>query len=600
LIDSALKLFAKTYRVAAFFVAAILFFVFYNSYIVDHSLVNLRLALNSVAEAQTVEDLRKIQPLLKIPLMNEVSKKEISSELLLSLETADSMLENAKTEDQKYDVNFYLKNAIRKKEEKRNKLLVFLDKFTGFFSGAKLDYGAGQLKNKAAELISKINSTRDKDIRQSYAYSLGNVYMQLKDFEKAKEAFSQSVDFAPDSPLAWKARFNLAFCYKYSGDREKALALFEEVGKNTANLNVAVTGQYESADTLYRLGRYEQARDRYAELANSNPQLELSVLALQRAGVISQYELEDFKSALQFYYKLGLLRAGGVSFSDLKDIESALKFFSELEEKLKRSDPAVLHIKNYLRKIMAVDSRLEGYRLLKEKQYTEAIVKFRKALTIDPRDSLSLAGESLAWYWLGSKDEAYSKAKEAVSLGTGDEMTVTNALFVYLNTDHAVKSVEVGKKFMGERRTAIRSPQFYYNLAYAFILSRSINEGVTLLNRAIKLDEDFVFSYNNIGCAFWSKKDYNTAMKMFQKAISLHPSYADAYFNLGVVYFQLGRLDDAYQEFQLSVDANPEQKDAKNYLEKIESALKYKPSETGVGQQAQQSTNAAEQPLLSK
>jgi tetratricopeptide (TPR) repeat protein len=259
-----------------------------------------------------------------------------------------------------------------------------------------------------------------------------------------------------------------------------------------------------------------------------------------------------------------------------------LKYFSQIEENLPRSNAAVKHVKKNIRNIIARDFREEGFKFISEKQYSEAIISFKKALNIDPVDSLSLSGEALSRYWLGLKDEAFEKAKEAASLGEDSELTIVNVIFICLNTGNVDKAVAIGEKFMNSKIVSISRPEFYYNLGYAYVHAGKIDEAVTCLNRAIRMDEDFVFSYNNLGCAFWSKKDYAQAMRMFQKAVSLYPSYADAYFNLGVVYFQLGKLEDAYKEFQLALDAKPNFKDAGKFMNKIEAALNYKPSDLSI------------------
>ncbi len=572
----------KSYKVIAALLAITLFFLFYNSFLVDRSLISLNIALNSVANAQTTEDLRKIQSLIKAPLFNEISKKTPSAEVVIALGVVNSMLESQNALQQKSDIAFYLQGVIRKQEGGKNKAVIAVNKFNSAISSRRT-LSPKKLENKGAvnSIIRKINLTADSRDKQVLYFDLGNLYLKTQNFAKARDTFILAINESSDTNISWNAKFNLALSFRNLGNLEEAFSLFEEVGEYRGDLKLAVTSQYEAAGVLYSLKRYIEARDRYANLAKENPQFESSALALYRAGTISMYELNDFKSALKFFYELGMSRAGYISFLDLNDIETALKYFEELENNISRKNPMSVHIKRDIRKVMASGLRLEGYKLIKDKKYSEAVLIFQKALVVDSSDSVSMIGEALALYWMGLKEKAYSKAIDAIGVSDpmSEDITVTNAMFICSNTGNPEKAVEIGEKFLNKRTKSVSRPEFYYNLGYAYVSANKIDGAITNLNRAIRLDEDFVFSYNNLGCAFWSKKEYAQATQMFQRAISLYPSYADAYYNLGVVYFQLGRFEEAYSQFELALDSNPAYKDAKWYLSKIEKDLKYNPLE---------------------
>ena len=84
----------KTYKPVGLIIGLLAFFVVYNTYIVDRSLINLKIALNSVSGATTAQDLEKIRSLIKIPLfipalvaafliVNLISYHGIVNELLM-------------------------------------------------------------------------------------------------------------------------------------------------------------------------------------------------------------------------------------------------------------------------------------------------------------------------------------------------------------------------------------------------------------------------------------------------------------------------------------------------------------------------------------
>jgi len=583
-----IKVFKKIYKVIAVLLAVTLFFIFYNYYLVDRSLVNLNFALNALAQAQTVEDFNKIKPFLKAPLLNELAKKNASPEVILSLGVANSILSNPNALKQKGEIQLYIKNVIKLKEASKNKVLFVIDRLNSEIFKSKEVLVEANIASEVNKIQTKLQSAADINLRQALTYDLGNIYFRNNDFIKAQEAFLLVINYAPDAKIAWQSKFNLGLSYEYSGDYDKALSIFDEVSKHKQDLKLAVSAKFEFANVLYALKRYRQARDKYAQLAIESPQFESSALALYRAGTISMYELKDFKTALKLFYKLAMIRAGSTSYFDLKDIDSALDFFTALENNLSRSDPTAVYVKKDLRKLIARDFKIKGYKLILKEQYNEAILDFNRAVHIDPNDSLSIVGEGVALYYLGFNDQAYQKAKEAAIVGLDNELTLTNAIFICIKAGYLDKAIEIGEQFIAKRMVSVARPEFYYNLGYAYAFKGKLNNALTYLNKAVRMDESFVFVYNNLGCILWSKKDYSSAMKMFQKAVSIKPSYADAYYNLGIALFQLNRLDEAYREFQLSLDADPKNKSAKKFLADIESTLKYNPLEISVTEQKSQ------------
>jgi len=64
----------KLYKPLGGVVFVVVFFSLYNTYLVDRSLTNFKIALEQTVDIKTAEDLGKIKSLLKIPLFAEISK----------------------------------------------------------------------------------------------------------------------------------------------------------------------------------------------------------------------------------------------------------------------------------------------------------------------------------------------------------------------------------------------------------------------------------------------------------------------------------------------------------------------------------------------
>lgn len=535
--------FKKTYKVAGVISFVIIFFVTYNAYLVDRSIINLRLALNQAVEAKSFQDFEKIKPLLKIPLLQEISKKTLVADELVPIEIAENITATAKGLEQVEDIKFFLKTAIKSKERERGAFLTFLDRLNTNLFGAQTQAPKMGLINQSKSVLTKIKSTQDKNQLQSLYLELGNIHMQLSDLDKAEAAFMKAIEIVPSSKLALKAKFNLAWAYKTMGKPQQAITLFAEV-----NRDYVLEGQYEIADSLYKGGDYQASRDKYAQLSTEYPQFSLADIALYEAGYISMYQLGDK--------------------------EVAASYFSKLENKFPESK-LFKHTLDEVRPVLAKTYRDQGYQLLREKQYEQAIAKFQKAVEFFPLDGTSLTGMGLGLYWMDRKQDALDKAKSALETSRDDEVCFTNYLFICVNSGLIDEAIRVGEAILLKRK--IRAPEFYYNLGNAYIAKDRIDSAVIQYDRAIRLNPDFVFALNNLGCAFWAVGKYSEAIQMFKRAIDREPDYPDSHFNLGITSFYSNQFNEAYAEFKKVLAVAPDYKGAKSYLDRTTQALGYQP-----------------------
>ena len=538
----------KLYKPLGGVVCVFVFFSLYNTYLVDRSLTNFKIALEQTVDIKTAEDLGKIKSLLKIPLFAEISKTKLSGKDLVPLELADNLVNVAETPEQIAEVRHYLKTMIYAKEAERGGFLSALDNLNARIFKPQVTVPKDKLLSQAKKLLAKIDATKDKGSLQKVYFDLGNIYLQLSQLPVAEEMFLKAVEIDPETNLAVKSVFNLAWGYKSAGEHKKAVEYFDKLIKRHAEMKIRINSEFQIADVMYKEGDYLKARDMYSDLNKKYPEFDLADLALYEAGYISYYNLNDQ--------------------------DAALKYFKELEDKSPKSR-IVQHMVKEVRPNVSASAREAGFKLLEEKKYPEAIEKFKEAIEINSADGQSYGGLGLGNYWLEDKPKAVENINKAVEIAD-DEATAINAMFVYINTEYLEEAIRVGEEYLAKKVT-VKRPEFYYNLGYAYALSAKLNEATTYFNATIRLNSDFVFAYNNLGCALWGVGKYSEAIRKFQEATDRNPSYADAYFNSGIAYFFLSRYDEAYNKFQLTLDVNPDFLEARTYLEKIQSILRYSP-----------------------
>ena len=538
----------KAYMPIALIMMAVAFFVFYNNYLVDRSLINLQAALVQVSEIQTVEGFKKLKPLLRIPLLVEISKTAVTGKALASLGMIENIIDTAKTTEQIEDIKFYLKDIIADKEKERGGFLSLLDRFNQLFFKPITNTTDDKLWANIKHLSSRIAATKDPNISQSLYYELGNSYAELGNLPQAETAFLKAVDLNPKNTLAAKSLFNLAWTCKAYRDFDKALEYFNRLIDLYRENPISLDSRFQLADMWFKKGDYRKAVDEFGFLGEEHPEFNLADLALYGAGYVSFYNLNDKTSAIGYFNRL-----------------------EEIYPKAK----VVQNVMNEVRPAVARDFRVAGFRLLREGKYQEAVDSFTKAVEVAPLDYRSYSGMALGLLRLQQRDAAVEKAGKAVDPVGKDDGALLNAMYVFIKSGMFDDATNAGERVLEYRKN--RRPEVYYNLGNAYYQKKDYHNAIIQYEKAIKRNPDFSMFYNNLGCALWAVKDYSQSIYNFREAVSRDPQYEDAHYNLGVSYYSLSRLEDAYKEFEIVVNANPKDKAAKGYLRRIGLSLNYQP-----------------------
>jgi tetratricopeptide (TPR) repeat protein len=539
----------KTYKTVIFLVLTIAFFLFYNAYLVDRSVINLKVVLDKLSTAKTVADFEKIKPLIKVCVLKEIAKKTASAKDLILLQAVENIGSSATTPEQLEGIRMYLKTIVARKENERGRLMSAIDTLNTAIFKPQTEISAAVSKSTIKHLLAKAKSAKDVKAAQEAYYELGNAYLQADNLAEAKEPLLKSIEAKPKTELAIKAKFNLAWVCKSAANYIEAVNYFEAVSIETQEKELRISARQQIIDVHRKQGEYLKAADEYAEFARRFPEFGIADVALYEAAYISFY--------------------------NLKDRPRALKFLSQLEKKFPRSE-IVKHEMNKLKPLLSADYRRKGFELLKKKRYVEANDNVSKAVNIAPLDSRSWSGMALGFYWLGEKGRALEMARKAVEASSGDEISITNALFVYIRCGRINEAIRIGEEALSKYQ--MERAEFYYNLGCAYLASKNRDKlAAKMFERAVQLNPRFASAYNNLSYAYLIEHSYDKAISQYKEAIAKNPNLVKPHFNLGLTYFYLQRQDEAYQEFQKVLKLDPENKKAEDYIRKIEQSRKYKP-----------------------
>ena len=329
---------------------------------------------------------------------------------------------------------------------------------------------------------------------------LGKALLQLNRLEEAQAQLERALELAPESaPI----HFLLAQVYRKLGLADKA--------------------QMESV--------------RYAELtgAHSAPETPLAeARALLDLGKLSEAEqvirryLETRKNSAEAHYLLGYI------LFKKQDPKSSLAEYTE-GAKYRRPSAADLE---------AVAS---DYVLLKD--YPDADKWFTKAVEWNPKDSLG-------WYYLGRTkynenrfDEAIAAFQQCLKLNPKDVKAEDNLGLSYEGLNRTEEAIAAYRNAIAwEMDSAVKNADPFLNLGSLLADSDRLDEGVSYLLEAARLDAQDYRVHRQLGKAYTRLNQLDKAQAELEKAVELAPQNAPVHFMLAQVYRKQGLMEKAKME----------------------------------------------------
>ena len=97
----------------------------------------------------------------------------------------------------------------------------------------------------------------------------GNYYKAIMEYERF-------IYFYPKHPDTPKARFNIAFSMKSTGNYTSALDLFASLAKEYEGIPPGIEASFQKAEILYMIHDYQSALKQYEEFLSHYPQHQLA------------------------------------------------------------------------------------------------------------------------------------------------------------------------------------------------------------------------------------------------------------------------------------------------------------------------------------
>jgi tetratricopeptide (TPR) repeat protein len=188
-------------------------------------------------------------------------------------------------------------------------------------------------------------------------------------------------------------------------------------------------------------------------------------------------------------------------------------------------------------------------------QYEEAYVCFMKALELDPKDARNYF--SLSCFFAETKrdfDAAIAWSQKSIELAPKDSRAYVNLGFALSGKGHSEEAIASFKKAIVVNPKEMLA---YFNLGSEFLNKSQLEEAIACFKKAIELNPKSAAAHSNLGSALARKGQLDEAIASCRKAIELDPKSAAAHSNLGFGLKTKGQLDDAIASYRKAIALDP-------------------------------------------
>ena len=202
-------------------------------------------------------------------------------------------------------------------------------------------------------------------------------------------------------------------------------------------------------------------------------------------------------------------------------------------------------------------------------QEEKAIEEYKKAIQLDPH--FLWGYEALADVYLRRGDylEAVALLKAAKGMlpdnqGIKDLINLTSFKQVAYLINKGVDAFSSGEKTKGyellNKALAI-NPDFVftrYSLGYFYYTEHRYDEALDMLDKASNLDSDFIFTHKLLGDIYFVRKNFSKAVDEYKKALLINNQDPVILNNLGLSFMNLEDYEQAIVSLEKAVELDPQ------------------------------------------
>jgi tetratricopeptide (TPR) repeat protein len=189
--------------------------------------------------------------------------------------------------------------------------------------------------------------------------------------------------------------------------------------------------------------------------------------------------------------------------------------------------------------------------LARKGDYAGALVEWRKAVEIDPEDSMARYHLAFALDELGQLGEAIAQYQKAVEFDANNAAAYFSLAFALTRTGKLADGIDAYKKSLEIKP---RNPMAEGNLGVALMQTGHTDEARSHIEKALELDPGFANAHNLLGLILAWDGRLDDSLAHLEKAVALDPDSFEFRFNLGRVLAARHSFTEAIPHFEKAVE----------------------------------------------
>ena len=478
--------------------------------------------------------------------------------------------------------------------------------------------------------------------------NLGNEAFAAKKFEDAIEHFSQAIELDPSNHVLWSNRsasyLSLNKFQEAKNDAEKCVSLNGSWAKGYTRLGAAYHGlrDFEKAIETYKKGQELDPasttfadsiqlvqKDQRAAMPNpfgkvfgpdclvkisQNPQLapflsqpdyvQIISTLMQNPSMIQSF-MQD-KRIMQTFLALSGINlpagAGGDDEDDAAPRPAAATRPAQSQEAPKpAAKPAAPPAASTASR--ALQHKEAGNALYKERKFDEALVEYKKALELEPENTLFLLNCTAVSFEKGDYEACVAECISALEHGQTNRCDytiiaklMTRQAFCLQKLKRHDEAIPIFKKALLEHRNADtlkkleeceREKKYLDEQAYlnpeiaiqkkdegnALFKEDKFPAAVAAYTESIKRNPAEHTTYSNRAAAYLKLCAYDDALKDAEKCLSICPTFVKGWARKGHAYFWTKQYNRALQAYEEGLRLDPANQDCRDGLHRTKSKI---------------------------
>ncbi len=408
-------------------------------------------------------------------------------------------------------------------------------------------------KEKAAGMYEKILNCQEF-INPQIILALGEIYLELNNFEKSAITYEKLIENDPQEPLGY---YGLAFSQEVLQDTASAIENYRMALQLQEDLKEA---RERLANLYMQQKKYDAALDLYqSAIANDSTQLNywLQISEIYRnqndtSQTIATLQTikEQFPKDWRGYLNLGRL------FLDLAQDEKAYHEFKQVI----RLKPDIVWGWLFM-----------GYTQMNLDSLKASETVLEQALEVSPDEPLANYYLGLVLNQMNRDAAAIPYFEKALSLRPNWVRVLSLLASIYEGQKlYHVSDSLFRKAIRIEPDNATLLNNYGYSLSVRGI---RLNEALKMAKRALKTDEQNGAYLDTVGWIFYQLGDYDKALQYLLKAYEVYGENAVVVEHLGDVYLKLGMHEKARIFYQKALELDKDNQEIREKLGKNSEAV---------------------------